>query len=120
MGQHQKIRWKDQPKVPSFSTHLLQKNDPPIKGFPTTVAKELQSFLDQTQVKGMEQIDDSVQYDSNNEADDDDEEDDDTLQDAIQVEDVIEDTDDDDTTIYGDQSITISQYQQEQKTELQE
>ena len=30
-----------------FSTHLLQKNDPPIEGVLSAVAKELQSFLDQ-------------------------------------------------------------------------
>ena len=55
----------------------------------------------------MEQIDDSVYYDSNSETEDDDE-DDDTFQDAIQVEDVSDDTDDNDVTIFGSQSITIS------------
>ena len=49
----------------------------------------------------MEQIDDSVYYDSNSEPDDDDE-DDNTFQDAIQVEDVIDDTKDDDAAIYGE------------------
>ena len=49
----------------------------------------------------MEQIDDSVYYDSNSEADDDDEDDDNTFQDTIQVEDVIDDTEDDDATSYG-------------------
>ena len=78
-----KIRWKDQPKVTSFSTHLLQKNDPPIEGVPTAVAKELQFFLDQARVRGMEQIDDSVYYDSNSNTDDNDEDDDNTFQDAI-------------------------------------
>ena len=50
----------------------------------------------------MEQIDDYVYYDSNSETDDNDEDDDHTFQDAIQVEDVIDDTDDDDVTIYGE------------------
>ena len=50
----------------------------------------------------MEQIDDSVYYDSNSEADDNDEDDDNTFQDAIQVKDVIDDTNDDDATIYGE------------------
>ena len=50
----------------------------------------------------MEQIDDSVYYDSNSEAHDNDEEDDNTFQDAIQVEDAIDDTKDDDAAIYGE------------------
>ena len=77
---NKKIRWKDQPRVSSIPDHLLQKNDP-IKGVPSAVAKELQSLLDQARVHGMEQIDDSVYYDSNGEADDDD--DDNTFQDAM-------------------------------------
>ena len=89
-----KIRWKDQPQIPSFPDHLLHKNDP-IEGVPSAVAKELQSLLDRAQVYGMEQIDDSVYYDSNGEATDDDEDDDSTFQNAIQVEDAIYDTDDD-------------------------
>ena len=48
----------------------------------------------------MEQIDDSVYYDSNSEADDNNEDDDNTFQDAIQVEDVIDDTNDDNATTY--------------------
>ena len=48
----------------------------------------------------MEQIDNSVYYDSNSEADDNDGEDDNIFQDAIQVEDVIDDTKDDDAAIY--------------------
>ena len=50
----------------------------------------------------MEQIDDSVYYDSYSEADDDVEDDDNTFQDAIQIEDVIDDINDDDATIYGE------------------
>ena len=100
---NKKIRLKDQPKIPSFPIHLLQKNDPPIEGVPTAVSKELQSFLDQAQFQGMEQIDDSIYYDSNSEANDYDEDDDNTFQDAIQVEDIIDDTDDDHNTIYGEQ-----------------
>ena len=61
------------------------------------MAEKLQSLLDQARVHGMEQIDDSVYYDSNSEADD---EDDNTFQDAIQVEDVIDDTEDDDAATY--------------------
>ena len=95
-----KIRWKDQPQVSSFPDHLLQKNDPPIEGVQSAIAKELQSLLDRARVHGMEQINDSVYYDSNGEADDNDEDDDNTFQDAIQVEDYIDDTDDDDSTIY--------------------
>jgi len=103
---NKKIRWKDQQQVSSIPDHLLQKNDP-IEGVPSAVAKELQSLLDQARVHGMEQIDDSVYYDSNGEAEDDDEDDDNTFQDAIQVEDVIDDTDDDDDdddefVIYGE------------------
>ena len=97
---NKKIRWKDQPKVSSFPTHLLPKNDPPIKGVPAAVAKRLQSFLDRAQVQGMEQIDDYVYYDSNSESDNDDEDNDHTFQDAIQVEDVIDGTDNDKATIY--------------------
>ena len=51
----------------------------------------------------MEQIDDSVYYDSNSDADDDDEDDDNTFQDTIQVENIVDDTNDDDATIYGEQ-----------------
>ena len=52
----------------------------------------------------MEQIDDSVYYDSNGEDADDDEDDDSTFQDAIQVEDVMYDTnyDVDESVIYGE------------------
>ena len=50
----------------------------------------------------MEQIDDSIYYDSNSKADDDDEDDDNTFQDAIQVEAVIDDTNDDDVITYGE------------------
>ena len=52
----------------------------------------------------MEQIDDSVYYDSNGEAADDDEDDDSTFQDAIQVEDTSYDTDDDidESVSYGE------------------
>ena len=51
----------------------------------------------------MEQIDDSVYYDSDGEVDDDNEDDGNTFQDAIQVEDVIDDTnDDDELVIYGE------------------
>ena len=35
------IRWKDQSKVSSFPTHLLQKNDPPIEGVPSAVARTM-------------------------------------------------------------------------------
>ena len=63
---------KDQPKESSFSTHLLQTDNPPIEGVPSAVAKELQSFFDQAQVHSMEQFDYSVYYDSNSEADDND------------------------------------------------
>ena len=49
----------------------------------------------------MEQIDDLVYYDSNSK-DDDDNDDDDTFSDATQVEDVIEDTNDDETNVYGE------------------
>ena len=62
----------------------------------------MQSYLDRAQVQGIEQINDSVYYDSSSEADDDDEDDDNTFQDVIQVEDVIDDTKDDDATIYGE------------------
>ena len=90
-------------KTPSFPTHLLPspKSDPQIKGVPAAVAAELQSYVDQARVHGMQQIDDLVYYDSN--SDEDDEDDDDTFHDAIQVEDVIEDTNDDDATTYGEQ-----------------
>ena len=92
-------------KSTQFSNTLTIKKYQPTKGVPTAVAKELQPFLDQEQVQGMEQTDDSVYYDSNSEADkdDEDEDNDNTFQDAIQVEDVIEDTDDDcDATTYGE------------------
>ena len=48
----------------------------------------------------MEQIDDSVYYDCNSKADNDVEDDHNIFQYAIQVEDVIDDTNDDDATIY--------------------
>ena len=50
----------------------------------------------------MEQIDDFVYYDRNGEADDDDEDDDITFHDAIQVEDIIDDTEDDNSAVYGE------------------
>ena len=50
----------------------------------------------------MEQIDDSIYYDSNSEVNDDDEDDNNTFQDAIQVEDYIDGTNDDSATIYGE------------------
>ena len=96
-----KIRWKDQTKVPSLSTHLLPKSDSPIKRVPTAVVRELQSYLDRTRVQGMEQIGDLVYYDSNSESDDDNQGDEDTFHDVTQVEDVIEDANDDEATIYG-------------------
>ena len=49
----------------------------------------------------MEQINDSVYYDSNSDADDNDGDVDNTFQDVIQIEDVIEDTEDDGAVIYG-------------------
>ena len=64
------------------------------------VAAEFQSYADQAQVHGMQQIDDLIYYDSNSDGDD--ENDDDTFHGAIQVEDAIKDTNDDDATIYGD------------------
>ena len=98
---NKKIRWKDQSKVPSFPTHLLPKSDPPIKGVPTAVAKELQSYLDQARVQGMEQIDDSVYYDNSSKADDNDKDNDNTFQDT-KIKGVIDNTDDDDATTYGE------------------
>ena len=50
----------------------------------------------------MEQIDDSVYYDSNSEADDENDENDNTFQDALQVENVINDTEEDNDAIYGE------------------
>ena len=50
----------------------------------------------------MEQIYDSVYYNSNSEADDDDENGDNTFFCAIQVEDITDGTNDDDATIYGE------------------
>ena len=85
-------------KTPTFPTHLLPpKSDPRIKGVPSVVATELQFYVDQAQVQGMQQIDDLVYYDSNS---DDDEYDDDTFHDVIQVKNIIEDTNDDDAIIY--------------------
>ena len=83
---------------------LPPKSDPLIEGVPAVVAAELQSYIDQARVKGMQQINDLVYYNSisDDEDEDDDDDDDDTFYDAIQVEDVIEDTNDDETTIYGD------------------
>ena len=87
-------------KTPTFPTHLLPpKSDPQIKGVLAVIAAELQSYVDQTQVQGMQQINDLVYYDSNS---DDDEDGGDTLYDVIQVENVIEDTNDNDATIYGE------------------
>ena len=99
---NKKIRWKDQTKAPSFPSYLLPKSDSLIKGVPTAVAAELQSYLDRAQVQGMEQIGDLVYCDSNSEADDDDEDDDDTFHDVIQVKDAIENTNDNEATIYGE------------------
>ena len=62
----------------------------------------MQSLLDQAKVHGMEQIDDSVYYDSKGKDDDNDEDDDNTFHVAIQVEDVIDDNKDDDTAINGE------------------
>ena len=71
---------------------------PQSKEGPTAVAVELQAYVDQARVQGMEQIDDLVYYHSSNNDDDDD----DTFHDAIQVKDFIEDTNDDEATIYGE------------------
>ena len=91
---NKKIRWKDQPHIPSFPDHLL-----PTEGVPTDVAKELQSLLDQARIYEMEQIDGSVYYDRNGEEDDDS-----TFQDTILVEDASYDTDNevDDSSSYGE------------------
>ena len=98
---NKKVKWKDQMKAPSFPTHLLPspKRDSQIKGVPAAVAVELQSYVDQAQVQGTQQIDNCVYYNSNS---DDDEDDNDTFHDVIQVEDVIEDTNNDDANIYGE------------------
>ena len=72
-------------KYSTFSTHLLPpKSDPPIERVPAVVALELQSYIDQARVKGMQQIDDLVYYNSNSDGEDDND-DDDTFYDAIQV-----------------------------------
>ena len=85
-------------KTPTFPTHLLPlKSDPQIKGVSAAVVVELQSYVDQARVQGMNQINDLVYYNSS----DDDEDDDDTFHDTIQVEDVMKDTNDDDASIYG-------------------
>ena len=103
MGKQQEMKWKDQTKTPSFLTHLLpSKSDPQIKGVPTAVGVELQAYVDQARVRGMEQIDDLVYYDSNSDASASAAADDGTFHDTIQVEDVIEDTNDEDATFYGE------------------
>ena len=69
-------------KTSTFPTHLLPpKSDLPIEGVPVADVAELQSYLDQAQVQGMQQIDDLVYYDSNNDGDNDDN--DNTFHDAI-------------------------------------
>ena len=100
---NKKVKWKDQMKVPSFPTHLLPspKSNSQIKGVPTTVASELQAYVNQAQVRGMQQIGDLVYYDRNSD-DGGSEEDNDTFHDTVQVEDVIEETNDDDNNIKED------------------